>query len=102
MPILTGTTLAWSPSRTNTTSMGLGASLFFLSDLGELVPVSDEWFVPLPDGSFVAAGALVLPILPASPFLSLSLGSRVVTLAMGTVRTLVRYRASTSAVTDMP
>src|ERR1035438_1440454 len=110
MPIFTGTIFAWSPSRTNTTSIGLTASFDFLSALATFVPsaagtfvlraatlvavtvfvVAARTLVPdfdelVPGGSLSAASFL-------SPFLSFSFsfGGRVVTLAKGTVSALVR------------
>src|SRR5438105_2757455 len=112
MPILTGTILARSPSLRKTTSMGLATFLMAL-------------FVPAAEGSLATSAVVMVLLLllvaaaaellvrdeslfaasfVLSPFLSLSLslGRRVVTLAMGTVSTLVRLRVSISAVTDMP
>src|SRR4051794_17755252 len=98
MPIFTGTVLARSPSTTKTTSIGFGASFDFLSALAVLVPSSAAELA----AKAVAEGAFVLPLDVAelvapeasrfAPGLSLSsvLGKRLVTLAMGTVRTFVR------------
>src|SRR6476646_8212424 len=99
MPILTGTIFTRSPSMTNTTSIGFGA---FLSALDVLVPATgvlvlvtrllvsvrlnsgfaSEELVP---GGSASATALVSAFFFASVFFSL--GSRVVTLAIGTVIT---------------
>src|SRR5258707_9782751 len=93
MPIFTGIILARSPSTTKTTSIGLGASLAFLLALAEVELV----------GVAAAATSLVFaPTLSLPSFLFLSLGRRVVTLAIGTESTLVWDRVSISAVTDIP
>src|SRR5215472_2624659 len=99
MPIFTGTILTWSPSTTKTTSACLGTSFDFLSlassELpGELV-VATEFVagaLVAPAMEFVLGGSFVAPIT--------GIGSRAVTLAMGTERTLVRRRVSISALTD--
>src|ERR1041384_1534331 len=98
MPILTGICFTLSPSKTKTTSTGLGASFDFLSALGLFVPVAVAAFVAA--GAFVAGGesaALAVLAMEAVPLvfdglfvLPMSLGIRVVTAASGTVRTLVR------------
>src|SRR6266702_37114 len=86
-----------------TTSRGFAASLDFLSPLAVLVSSRLEEFVD-ETSEFVLPVVVLVPVLDplASPFLSLSLGKRVVTLAMGTARTFVRERVSISAVTDIP
>src|SRR6185437_13279725 len=102
MPIFTGTIFTWSPCKTNTTSTCLGASLDFLSAFAvfvvdnELVATSE-----LVEAEFVPV-AVVLVFAGLSFPVFLSLGSRAVTLAMGTDRTFVRERVSISAVTDIP
>src|SRR5580765_5366364 len=108
MPGLTLTILAWSWSMIKTTSTGLTS--FFLSERAELVPsvevleASAELVaavVALVVDAVELVGGSVRPFfLPF--FASFSFGKRVVTLAKGTVRTLVRLRVSISAVTDMP
>src|SRR5205085_10902140 len=86
-----------------TTSMGF--SSFFLSPLADAACgaefVDGSELLPsylaelVPGGSFDALDL-------ASPFLFFSFGIRVVTLAMGPLKLLVRDRVSISAVTDMP
>src|SRR5437879_10854940 len=104
MPIFTGTIFTWSPSTTNTTSIGFIAS-FFLSPLAELVPSASDDALALAvefvfaDTVVVRGGSALARVLV--PFL-LSFGTRVVTLANGTVSTLVRARVLIAAVTDMP
>src|ERR1043166_32191 len=91
MPIFTGTILAWSPSLTKTTSIGLALS-FFLSPFALFVGVKLEEFV-----------ALASVLVPADrEFVLESFGALLVTLANGTVSAFVRERVSISAVTDMP
>src|SRR6185369_17321010 len=92
MPIFTGAALTRSPSSRKTTSIGFGVSLDFRS---------------FADSTTLVPAALVLePITelvgPLGQLVSVFLGRRVVTLAIGTVRTFVRDRVSMSAVTDMP
>src|SRR5215831_2239870 len=99
MPILTGTIFAWSPSATNTTSIGLAASLDFLSLLFALVLLLLSRAIAL---VFAGAELVAAAIEFVDESFGLSFGMRVVTLAMGTVRMLVRYRVSISAVTDIP
>src|ERR1041385_4904197 len=100
MPRFTGVILTRSPSTRNTTSIGLGASPGFFgpADLLELVPASDAEFVPAAAVDLVATSAVELVrSFPALSFLSspIFLGTRMVTLWMGTVSTLVRDRKST-------
>src|SRR5262245_50957469 len=93
MPRLTGTILTLSLLRVKTTSTGFGASPGFSFLFSE----------PRTELVLVTARPLVSVDLFFQPFLSSGfLGVRVVTLWIGTVRTLVRERVSTSAVTDMP
>src|ERR1035441_8114624 len=104
MPIFTGTTSTWSPASANTTSNILEESLDFLSGASLLVATLLEATALLETTSLVpdlAAGVLVPPVFGGSVFLG-GLGGRVVTLASGTVSTLVRYSVSMSALTDMP
>src|SRR5664280_1450602 len=79
------------------------ASLDFLSGL-ELVCaiVAGGLALAIEVVAVVLAGAFVPETPLVTALVSGSLGKRVVRLAMGTVRTLVRYRVSISAVTDMP
>ena len=95
MPIFTGTASTWSPATANTTSTILED---FLSGGPLLVASLLETTVLVPD---LAAAVLVPPVFGGSVFLG-GLGGRVVTLASGTVSTLVRYSVSMSALTDMP
>src|SRR5437879_768766 len=103
MPILTGIIFTRSLPRTKTTSIGLAPSLDFLSALATLVPAvaggcgwvlaANEFVlaaVALAGGGSSGATPVVLPLL------AFSFGSRVVTLAMGTVSTFVRERVSIS------
>src|SRR5882757_1670827 len=107
MPIFTGTALTWSPSTTKTTSVGLVASF----DLDARAGFPATLLVFVPATLFVPATALVSDAAEAMAFVpsifdALVFGAdfigRLVTLASGTVRTLVRYWVSISAVTDMP
>src|SRR5260370_26134601 len=101
MAILAGAILAWSPSITNTTSMGLGPSFDFRSDAAPLVPS-----VP---GELVAAASVLVPgagdlvfeavaFVPGgsqapplgAPFFSFFFRLLVVTLPPGTLPTFVR------------
>src|SRR5579862_3214875 len=102
MPIFTGTILALSPSNRKTTSMGFAATLLFLSDLVAATSLVEQQLVllSLSAGELVAGGSAVASLAPF--FLSFSFGMRVVTLAIGTVNTLVRKRVEISAVTDIP
>src|ERR1700690_2689259 len=95
MPIFTGTAFTWSPATANTTSSILAD---FLSGGPLLVATLLEAVALVSD---LAAAVLVPPDFAGSPFLG-GLGGRVVTLASGTVSTLVRYSVSMSALTDMP
>src|SRR5208282_3738280 len=104
MPIFTGIASTWSPLTTNTTSVVLEGSLPFEAVATAFVP-DDAVFVPevLAVAILVAVVPLcgIPPVFGGSPFLG-GLGGRVVTLASGTVSTLVRYSVSMSALTDMP
>src|SRR6266496_3105900 len=96
-------TCSWSKRKT--TSIGLGASPGFFVSPDLLEFVREE-----PAGEFVGAETEAVSafelefVADAFSFLSLSgfFGTRVVTLWIGTVSTLVRDRVSISAVTDMP
>src|ERR1035441_716430 len=104
MPIFTGTAFTWSPATTNTMSCILEDSLDFLSGASLLVATLLEATALLETTVLVpnlAAVVLVPPVFGGSVFWG-GLGGRVVTLASGTVSTLVRYSVSMSALTDMP
>src|SRR5437870_11151814 len=85
--------------------MGLTFS-FFLALFAVLVPWVDvTWLafgggLVLADAVIVCGGSTTAILAPS--FLSLSFGTRVVTLAKGTVRELLDERVSISEVTDMP
>src|SRR5208282_2560350 len=101
MPIFTATAFTRSPATAKTTSVGLVASFDFPAILPVFVPTT--MFVLMtalvPDAA--EAVTLVPPVFGGSAFGAAFIG-RVVTLASGTVRALVRYSVSISAVTDMP
>src|ERR1039458_8323265 len=99
MPIFTGTASTWSPASANTTSNILEDSLDFLSGASLLVATLLEATALLETTALVPDLAAVVLVPPV--FLG-GLGGRVVTLASGTVSTLVRYSVSMSALTDMP
>src|SRR5262245_38735324 len=100
MPRLTGTIFTWSPSLTKTTSIGFGGSPAFRSVLLVLVPLLLDASVTVLEAEVFCASSttLVFPELSPLP----SFGRRVVTLWMGTDKTFVRERVSTSALTDIP
>src|SRR5439155_23564405 len=88
------------------TSMGFAAS-FFLSLLAAFVPSVEAdsmvlaGLLVLADAEMVCGGSSGAAAL-ASAFLSFPFGTRVVTLAKGTVSAFVLERVSISAVTDIP
>ena len=101
MPIFTGTASTWSPTTANTTSAILDGFLVRRPAVGGNVAGATALLETIALVPGVAVVVLVPPVFGGSIFLG-GLGGRVVTLASGTVSTLVRYSVSMSALTDMP